>query len=277
MENESQQKIQELESKNQELTKKLEELSNTFKEIKTTLELHTHTGRDGSTKFFNSDIELKSGTGISVGKYGFIDYVTDSTLIGAMVVGDLVGQTGTTDNAKNTTQLSIDHQFSTNGSTNQTFFYGYRSPVYSGETNGSITSGGTTMSQTRYSWEANELDGAYVAVYDGANAGQFDFYEIASNTATTLTITGGTWTFTDTAATWVVIVPVYLGAAQYPWRRVYTMDGIGGGIRFGGGDSPVYNSGTGTWSSGQNALLYTDGTDLKFRKKDGTVTTVTVS
>lgn len=258
------QKIQELESKNQELTKKLEELSNTFKEIKTTLELHTHTGRDGSTKFFNSDIELKSGTGISVGKYGFIDadVINDKgrTLLGATVLGDLVGASGVVEDIQNSSQIAIEHRVFSNGVTNDSYFYGIRSPIYSSTNGGGITSGGTTFAQSKYSWTTNELDGAFIAVFDTANTGQFDWFEIASNTTTTLTITGGTWTFTDTNAQWFIIVPVYLGWSTFPWRRAYVLDGTGGGVRFGGGDT----------AGGQNGLLYMDAAgDLYWRPKTG--------
>lgn len=266
MDNNQLQKIQELENKNQELIKKLDELSNKFDELKGVVNAHTHGGLDGSKQFYNDPIILKSGIGISSGKYQFIDSETSSSILGGLVVGDGAVGSGIVDHILNTSQLTIDHQPSTNGTTNQTFYYGYRSPVYSAEDNGSITSGGTTMSQTRFSWTTDELDGAYVLVTDTANPTQFDAYEIASNTTTTLTITGGTWTFTDTSADFTIFMPIYFGSAEFPWRRLYTTDGITGGIRFGMGDT----------NGSQNALLYTDGTNLKFRKKDGTETTVTV-
>ena len=259
--------IQELQTKNEELTKKLDELSNSFNEVKRILEEHAHTGTDGSIKVYNSDIALKSGTGISVGKYGFVDFEDDNQIFGITVVGDAIGQSGNLSSLLNSSQIIIEHQPNTNGTTNQTFYYGYRSPLYSGVNSGSVTSGGTTLSQNKFTWTTNELYGAYVIAYDSAHPTQFDFYEIASNTATQLTITGGTWTFTDVATNFYIIVPIYLGASAYPWRRVYTMDGAGGGIRFGGGDT----------NGGQNTLLYTEGDVLKFRLLNGDIKTVTLA
>lgn len=265
MDNET--KIKDLEQKNQELERKIQDFSTQLDEIKNGLETHTHSGNDGSTYIYGEPIKLKPGAGFSTGKFGFVDYQDSSRIFGFQVVGDGVSDSGLTDSIKNTTQLTIEHQPLTNGSSNNTFYYGYRSPLYaSGVTNGGkIVSGGTTLTQSKFEWETNELDGAFVLVKDSANS-TFDVYEIASNTSTVITITGGTWTFSSANAEFVIFVPVYLGSADFPWRRIYTTDGSGGGIRFGMGDT----------NGGQNALLYTDGTALKFRKKDGTVTTVTV-
>jgi hypothetical protein len=265
--------IQDLEQKNQELQKKFDEFYNTFEEFKRIQTHHMHGGNDGSEQLYNNTISLKSGIGISSGKFQFIDAETPvsdtdsriSTIIGGLVLGDGSKGSGTSNSAQNTTQFLIEHHPLSNGITNDTFIQAYRSPFYAGK-NGNISSGGTTLSQNEYNWTTNELDGAYVLVVDSANPTQFDVYEIASNTSSTITITGGTWTFTNSSALFTVFMPVYLGSANYPYRRIYTDDGIGGGIRFGVGDT----------NGGQNALLYTDGASLKFRKKDGTVTTVTV-
>jgi hypothetical protein len=258
------QKIQELETKNQELTKKLDELSNKFEELKGVVSTHTHGGLDGSKQFYNDPIVLKSGIGISSGKYQFIDVedLVNNRTIGGLVVGDGAKGSGTVDTAQETSQFFIEHYYGTLN----TFIESFRTPLYDGVDNGNITSGGTTMSQTKFSWATDELAGAYVIVYDSANTAtvsppaEFDVYEIASNTATTLTITGGTWTFTDASANFTVFMPVYLGSANFPFRRLYTMEGTGSGIRFGVGDT----------AGGQNGLLYMDATgDLYWRPKTG--------
>ena len=193
------QEIKNLQEKNQELTKKLEELSSKFDTFSSTLENHTHGGLDGSKSFYNETIALKPGTGISSGKYGFIDAeifqprtsIIDR-LMGALVVGDGTKGSGIVDNIKNTSQLSIEHQPLTNGTTNNTFFYGFRSPVYSGTNNGSVTSGGTTLSQNKFTWEVNELAGAYLLVVDSANPTTADTKDTAEGTtgAFTTSITG---------------------------------------------------------------------------------------
>ena len=242
----------------EETKKKLSDMENEFAKFKTLFEKHGHTGLDESVRLTDT-IELKEGTYMKTGCVSLQGISekerNDSNLIGAFIVGNDINAADGSEN----TQLIVQHA---KGSLNS-FFYGNRKPLYQGST-GSITSGGTTLAQTNYNWTTNELAGAFI--YVNTTATEFDFYEIASNTASTITITGGTWTATVSTPYWFIFMPVYLGSSQFPWRRVYTMDGSTGGIRFGGGDT----------NGGQNALLYTDGTDLKFRKKDGTVTTVTV-
>src|SRR3990167_6579657 len=130
MDNES--KIKDLESKNEELTKKLEDFTAKIEEIKTNLETHTHSGNDGSNYIYNDKISLKSGAGIATGTFGFLDYQTVDTQYGFMGIGVVASASNFSDNAKNDTQLVLEHQSSTNGDTNQTFYYGYRSLLYFG-------------------------------------------------------------------------------------------------------------------------------------------------
>ena len=231
------------------------------------MESHTHSGSDGSKQFFNNGIQSKTGTQLAAGYTTIADFIEpaggvfDGIQRGYFIVGNDENAIDGFDNG----QLTVEHQKSTNNSTNQTFLYGVRGKGYVGST-GEITSGGTTMSQTNFAWEVDRLTGHFIDVFNPS--GEWDTFLIASNTADTITITGGTWSFSSTNdAPFIIWVPMYLGAANYPWRRVYTMDTSAGGVRFGGGDT----------NGGQNTILYTEGDVLKFRLLNGTVKTVTLA
>ena len=233
----------------------LTQLKNKIQELETKLTNHIHNGIDGSAPL-NSNIEvdetyyIRSGSIAMQGK----NVLPENRLEGGIVVGD---DKVMSDGSKNS-QINIQHQTNSD----QTFMFGIRSPMYNSNT-GSVTSGGTTMSQTSFSWATNELAGAYVAVYDSPTV--FNVYPIASNTSSTITITGGTWTFSESGANFFVYMPIYFGSAEYPWRRLYTLDGTGGGIRFGIGQT----------NAGQqdNGLLYSDSAgDLYWRNYAGSAT-----
>lgn len=216
------QKIQELETKNQELTKKLDDLSGKFEEFKGVLTTHTHGGLDGSKQFYNDPIVLKSGIGISSGKYQFIDAedLVNNRLVGGLVVGEGAKGSGTTDIGIHTSQILIEHQTATDGTINNTFYYGDRSPMYLNISNINVSSGGTTMSQSKFNWTTDELAGAYVIIYNSATPARHQFTrQIASNTSSTITIDG---TFPATVnGSCDIIMPIYLGHSTHPWRTGY--------------------------------------------------------
>ncbi len=259
------QKIQELERKNEELNKKLEDFSSQLQETKRSIESHTHLGNDGSSRLYHGDIVLKPGRKFQSGSMALEEFSGNNAFQGSLVVGKDADSSGAQGKFKSA-QVALVHLPDTDGTTNYSYLLGIRTPSYVG-TDGNIVSGGTTFTQNTFTFEVNELVGAYLQVYNPSVAGEWDTYEIASNTASGITITGGTWTFTGNASAWYVYMPVYLGWSEFPWRRVYTTDGISGGIRFGQGDT----------NGGQNALLYTDGTSLKFRKKDGSIKIITMA
>jgi hypothetical protein len=243
-------KLQDLEKENKELKRELDRQQDVFKK-------HGHTGDDDSVRL-RSNLELPEGTYIKTGcsilegiSYGTGERNSDR-FIGAWSVGNDLNPV----DGSNNSQISIEHQF--DGL--DTFMYGFRGPFYTGS-DASITSGGTTMSQSTFNWTSNELAGAFVIVTTAP--GEFDFFEITSNTSSQLTITGGTWSSSESGADWTVFMPIYLGSAQFPWRRIYTLAGTTGGLRFGGGDT----------NGGQNGLLYMDSAgDLYWRDEAGTST-----
>lgn len=137
---------------------------------------------------------------------------------------------GSASGSKNT-QMYLDDQPDT--SNLQSFLYGYRKPVYTVNAGStiSVTSGGTTMTDSGKDWDTNELAGAMINIYDSSGALQFS-RQIASNTGTVVTI-DGTWPSTVNSGTYITLMPIYLGASDYPWRQGY----------FGGDD--VSSGGTG--------------------------------
>lgn len=165
-------------------------------------------------------------------------------------------------------QLTLENQPTTTGSTNQSFFYGFRAPLYT-NTGVSITSSESTLSDTKFQWDTNELQGAYVTVLDSSGVLQ-DSFEISSNTATEITV-DGTWGFTDSDSTYTVFMPVYLGSADYPWRRLYA----GEDMRLGFGASNSTDVQHIKWGSGDpNGSVSAPPGSIYFRKDGGTDSTV---
>lgn len=134
-------------------------------------------------------------------------------------------------------QINIDNRYF-DRTNYQTFFYGFRAPSAS-STTGRITNAGSVLTDVNKSFAVNELAGAILNVYSDANSGAGESYLIASNTATTITISG-TFAGSTGEYSYSVIRTIYFGSAQFPWRRLYTQDDI----RFGIGASSGTNSST---------------------------------
>lgn len=158
------------------------------------------------------------------------------------------------------------------------FYYGFRPPLYSGPQSGDtigVTNGGTTITDTKQGWGVNHLADAYVSV-TGSTIG-LETYKITSNTATVITI-NGTWGTTDSDVVYVVFRPMYFGAANYPWKRIYLMDDIRFGKGSSGGSDVIYvKYGSGTPESSTTAnigslYLRTDGSSgsTLYVKESGT-------
>lgn len=262
--------IEETQRSNDELRRKLDDLQKDYDETKRVLSTHTHSGKDGTKPFFNEDIKLKTGSTLTAGYTHLTDIVQSISgdPAGRQVAALVVGDDEDVSNGWQNAEVLLDHQKYTNGSTNQTFFYGVRGTGYaSGATGttgtGSVTSGGTSFSQGEFTFVASALIGGWICVTNPAASTEFDCYEISANTASGITITGGTWTFTGSSCPFSIFYPVYLGSAQAPWRRIYTKRGTVGGIRFGEGDT----------NGGQNGLLYSDASgDLYWRNYAGAST-----
>lgn len=257
--------IKKLKSEVERLTREVSRLSSELKS-------HTHSGEDGSNKFFQNSIRLNPGSSFIVGNTsldGATQVIEEGTIyIASVNAGRDAKSSGIQSKIEDTSILQMEHRNWSNNTTKDSLITGIRTPYYTGQC--SVTSGSPTLTQSTFAWETDALvgsgDGAFVIVFDTDNPGQFDGWEITANGANTLTVSSN-FTFTDESALFVIFQPIYLGFSTTPFRRLYVMDGSPGGIRFGLGDT----------NGGQNGLLYMDGQDLKWRKPDGTVTTVTVS
>jgi len=111
---------------------------------------------------------------------------------------------------------------------NYSFLYAFRPHLYN-ESNVSITSGTDTITSSEHKFGVNELIGSYISV-SGPTIG-VETRQITANTATQVTVDTN-WTASDTVS-YAIFRPVYLGAANYPYKRLYLLDDL----RFGRGSS----------------------------------------
>ena len=245
----------------QGLQDKISDLTRQIDELKTIQSTHGHSGSDGSQFQFTDKIDVKQGQPLKTGRMAMMDVFDPKypqTINGAIAVGtDEVVSDGS-DNA----QVTLQHQPNTDGTTNQTFYLGFRGPIFVNVPDGTFTSGTSILTTNRFSFGVNALAGATLVVRQSGTE-VIEGFNIVSNTQDSITISG-TFGFTASAnSSFDVFVPIYFGSAEYPWRRLYTGPGSDGGIRFGYGST----------NGGQNGLLYMDSAgDLYWRNKSGTST-----
>lgn len=216
------------------------------------LQNHIHSGYDGSSNLL-SNLRFKPGSFLTIGSSQTSEETVSPGETGEVnrhivIAGkDVSTQFGT---LSVNSQNNLEHQPGTTGGTNQTFYYGIRPPLYSGTA--SISTGGSTLTDVKWNWTTNQLANAWLNVYDGTT---LYTHLISSNTATVITISD-TFSFTNTAATYLTFVPTYLGSADYPWRRVYTATDIRFGIGQSGGTKVCFiKHGTGTPESAVTAQV----------------------
>lgn len=258
-----QQQIQNLKNEIESLSNNYKTLKEDYNKIKLSIENHQHNNDDG-TAVLRKSIRLDKDQTIKIADSEIGQQIVNPGTTNE--IDQLSISVGTDPNSgfsnkSNNIQFNIVHQPRSTVS----YISGQRPPLYQGVSGtSSTTSGGSTTSMNGFTFATNALAGSLINIY--TSAGVFvETQLIASNTSSVITISG-TWVSTTVSGQATVITPLYLGISDQPWQRLYVMDTISGGIRFGGGVT----------DGGQNALLYVDGADLKFRKKDGTVTTVTV-
>jgi len=251
---------EELQKKIDELSSKLDKITTEFNNFKNSYELHKHDGYD-NTSLLEGNVLLKDGSFINIGntyRANFNQWQDTASEENRLILA--VGNDGTAGFSRSTTntQFEIINQPGTNGGTNQSFIQAFRSPVYA-NTGISVTSGTATITDGFFVWTTNELAGAYMALFDTDGVLK-ETQTIASNTGSIITLDTAP-SYTDSDSSYTVFMPVYFGSAQHPFRRFYTSEGTGGGIRIGGGPT----------AGGQNGLLYMDATgDLYWRDKGGT-------
>lgn len=247
------------------LSKDVKSLEDKLKKTMKDLETHTHSGVDGSSYIYNDSIRLKPNQQLGIGNFSLAEFSGpvsaggEPTQRGFLLVGDDVNALDGIQNA----QISFENQPSTDGTTNQTFLYAFRGPALFA-LDGIVTSGGTTLKTKTYSFTENQLAGAYINIRTSIDATTFESHLIASNTTDTITITGTTWGFSSNSAYFFIYVPVYLGAADYPWRRIYANE-----VRIGQGPS----AGTGVvyirTGTGSPEGVETAGVGSLFLRRDG--------
>lgn len=247
----------------QELQSKVTELTKQVEDLKRLMESHTHSGNDGSTYIYQDSVRQKTQQAYQIGSFAMSEYSGTPPGLGSVFVNRgflVIGKDEILQDGFDNAQLTIEHQPTTDGTTNQSFFYGYRGRVYQGF-KGIIEAGSSTLSQKEFEFVPNSLVGLQVNYL--RNDGVQESYSITSNDKNSITI-NGTWSITQAEGSFFIFIPIYLGGAEYPWRRVYVADGTGGGVRFGYGST----------NEGQNGLLYMSGENLVWRSPSGTTTTI---
>ena len=248
-------------------TQELNNLKRKVEELERALRLHNHYGFDKS-KVIDGNIKMRAERFLQLG-------------VGYMVSANLnKGQSnelsrfglacGLDEELKfgykgGNAEMLIEHQQNTALS----FFYGLRPPLYAGPPPGDtigITSGGNTISDTKQTFTTNALAGAYISIV-GKTTTTLETHLIASNTATQITITT-TWGITENVV-YVVFVPMYLGAANYPWQRLYLM----GDLRFGRGASAGANVIYIKYGSGSPEGVVTANVGSLYLRTDGSTST----
>jgi len=247
--------MEELEQKLKKQEDQIKKLEQGLKDAQRILHEHTHNGRDGSLTF-RETVELPTGKSFDSGTSGWLGYQGNDQFSMTFATGPEI-RDGVSDYSKNS-QMSITHQDTSLGG--RTFVEGLRSPLFSG-TDGEL-SASTTFTQARFDFVSTEfdlLDDIYLVVYD--IDGTFESRIISTLTRKSLVVTSA-FTISGTGLTWFIYQPLYFGSAERPWKRLYTHEDSGGGVRFG----------TGVTATAGNALLYFKSGKLIIRWLDGNTT-----
>jgi len=236
-----------------ELENELSSLRRDFNDLKKTIELHNHLGIDG-TKRFDGDTEfigkkliLAAGNSVDTGtavkinlpidvvdnvrttnskqrrtaSFGNFTYHKDQSdeQVNAIIIGGKNNNDINTPNDElNLSQIILQHQTNSTQTPPFSFLFAQRTPLDS-NTEISITNGGNTLTDSLKSWDTNSLAGCYVLIYTTAGVFQ-EARPILSNTATQITISG-TWGVATDDYNYFIFATVFLGAADFPYRRLY--------------------------------------------------------
>lgn len=260
------------------------QLEETVRAIKSTLEAHQHSGDDGSSILSKPKIMITSSDSIIQGltsSSATSIYVSNPIRTGNLGIIATSVDYGTGSAAENNTAIisvGIDKwlpedtgikSYNTElniqdlplSTTNpQSFIFANRAPTYRG-TGVTFTAAATTFTDIKQQWSTNELTGGYVVVYNSSGA-IVEARKISSNTATVATVSTA-FGATTTNTYYAIMAPVYLGSADFPWRRAYVGDTNDGGIRFGYGK-------TADTTRQQTARLYKSGSDIIWEDPAGT-------
>jgi len=239
----------------EERIKKLEEAIEEFRK-------HQHLGTDGSREFsgetrINAKEITISGAGARIKDFvavpfsiidaeGGAEQPKRSGMIGIYVTGDKeaddeqintilgVGKIVRTDeveeivpsnrvdfNKLNQAFLFLSHS----PQSSLTFLHAYRTPVISGE--GAITKGADTFTDSSAKFQTDQLAGSILIL-----SASGETRKIVSNTENVITVDDD-WEAESGSYAYEIITPIYLGAANRPFKRLY----VGEDIRLGYGAS----------------------------------------
>lgn len=246
-------KINELQSTIDRLVRTVQDSERKIETISGTLERHQHTDTDGTSKLRRgSEVLVESGAIGYIGNGG-IGQTTSGTQ-NTLAIASGTDKGAAASGSPNSTTNSV---ILLNNQPNDGFLSGYTGPAYQ-NFNKSVTSGGNTITDTSFDWITDQLVGMYINIYDGTGDLKFT-RQISSNTSSVITITG-TWPSSVSGGIYFVFTPLYFGQSDLPYRRLYTGEGTGEGIRFGYGPT----------GAPHNGLLYMDSAgDLFWRDKSG--------
>lgn len=247
-------------------SQELNNLKRRVKELERILTLHTHSGSDKTKVIGEGNIVLKKGKLIKLAKtfYGYDSlYEGLSNEVSRMLlIAGLDEKIGYGYKSENS-QMELDH-----AEGGLSFLYGFRPPLASGPRKEtiSIVSGQNTITDPNQTFATNELAGAYISVV-GTTSGTLETHVVASNTATVITIST-TWGISEGVG-YVVFVPIYLGAANYPFQRLYLI----GDLRFGRGASAGANVIYIKYGSGSPEGVVTANVGSLYLRTDGSTST----
>lgn len=206
------------------LKKSIQLMADEIGKLKDQLKFHNHNGIDG-TKVLENSVNLKPTEIVQLGNLR-IEEITDRPVRGYMSGYIVIGPDKDDEIASDNTQFVVEHRSNTNKTTNQSFIYADRYPLFTGNI-ANATSGTSIATLSDASFEIDELVGAQliISLGDGSIMSKY----IISNKKNTVTIQG-TWPYNASSMGWTIAMPVYLGYTVIPWRMLYT-----------GGDSVANN------------------------------------
>lgn len=223
---------QQLQQTIEELKKNFEDYKNTtdktiqdqkeeIRKFKDIFEKHSHSGVDSSIKLKNgfempaSEVSYFGNSGIAeVDIFDSTGAISSNTFI--IAAGRDRGLSSGTAVSSTNSALLLQNQLDSTSA----FFFGAGRPQYQ-NINKSVTSAGTTITDTTFHWTTDELAGAYINIRNSSGVFQFT-RQIASNTSSVITI-DGTWPSSVSGGSYEILMPIYLGAAANPWRQIYSL------------------------------------------------------
>lgn len=139
------------------------------------------------------------------------------------------------------------------------FLWALRTPYIEGS--GLITNGGTTLTDNTADFK-NSLAGSVLYLSN------LEARKVVSNTSNEITI-DGTWSSASGEYGYQLVTPIFLGAAQYPFTRLYVGEDIRLGYGSSGGSQVQYIK----WGNGSPEGVVTANIGSLYLRRDGSTNT----